>query len=167
MDRFLVPDTSPLIALERLGLLHKFLDCATTSGWKIVITHQVYNEIKTPLELRMVVEEKVHNEEIVLEDSGNMAQSILLYPSLGPGETSVILLNRDERYAQARTLFIIDDKLARRIAKDNGCNVIGTIGIIKALKRKSYLSEQDLILLKNHLASIIYCSPDLINKLDA
>jgi len=166
LDKFLVPDASPLIALQKLSLIHLFFECSTKNGWKIIITRPVYIEIIKPPELKEVVEEKISKGEIVLVNNYDPEILTLAFPSLGPGEASILLLSQDDPYMRNKTILIIDDKLARSIANNNGCNLTGTIGIINALKKRGYLSAEKTEWIKKTLPSIIYCSPELVKELD-
>jgi len=71
-----------------------------------------------------------------LSDPGAMALLLKQYP-LGAGELSAILLAK-ERRADA---VLLDDHQARQLAKKEGLNVLGTIGLLEAFHVRGHLPD--------------------------
>lgn len=63
------------------------------------------------------------------------ASTLALITDLGPGETETLLLALESQDA----LVILDDSLARRVAKTQGIRVIGTLGVLLEAKRAGHV----------------------------
>ena len=124
----LVSNTSPLIALAKLGML-------SLVGEEVVIPGAVFAELTEST--------KDYADELgawcngkVLEVRDRKAVNYLEL-MLDRGEAEVIALAEELKM----TIVLIDDVKARRIAKLRGLNVVGTIGILLDAKDKRLIRE--------------------------
>jgi predicted nucleic acid-binding protein len=126
----IVCDSSPLIALAKCGKL----DILETLFDKVLVPEQVYNEL--------YVSEKPEAGRIAAwaqgkidkAGSGNFSRAYSLL--LDPGETSAIALYW-ERQAD---LLLIDERKGRKVAVENGINIIGIVGIFLLAKNRGLIS---------------------------
>lgn len=132
MPKIVIVNTSPLFYLHRLGHLH--------------LLEKLYGEIVVP---RAVVTEIEEGKKLG-EDVPNMADYkwiktkdvtipmfIKMIPDLGLGEAEVLALGCIEK----ESLLIIDDALARRIAKLQEFKLTGTAGVLLRAKKEGYIVE--------------------------
>jgi predicted nucleic acid-binding protein len=123
----IIADSSALVGLatcEALFLLDKLFDT-------VQVPKAVYEECTVEGKsvadiLEMYLKDKVI--EITIENIG-------LPESLGKGETQAIHLYKQ----QVADYLLIDDNRARKIAKQNNCKVIGSLGILLLAKQKSLI----------------------------
>lgn len=82
------------------------------------------------------------------------------FPRLGVGESSAILvaLNKGK-------VAVIDDKRARRLARELGLEVIGTIAILRELYERGYLKMTIEELYIKLLDLGFYIKKDIYNKI--
>jgi predicted nucleic acid-binding protein len=78
---------------------------------------------------------------------------------LGLGELSTVMLGKELRAEIA----LMDDLRARRLARENGLSVRGTVGVLELLYRKGHLADlreafQDL------LANDVYIARELLEE---
>ncbi len=116
----IVFNTSPLIVLAKLGLL------------EVSIT-SLFEEAQIPRGVLFELERKhddVHTliktlirERLLVVDEISVA-----FPRLGLGESSAILVGLNQG-----KIVVLDDRKARRVARDLGLKVIGTLGILREL----------------------------------
>lgn len=129
MSQIFVADASPLIVLqniEELSLLEMLFG-------EIIITREVAAEFGLDLPGWI----KVHE----VQDKTKLS---ILNLFLGKGEASVIALCLEN----AGGLLIIDEKKGRRIAKDLGLKIVGTLGVILKAKEKKLINSTQIILEK-------------------
>jgi predicted nucleic acid-binding protein len=132
MHRIVIVNTSPLFYLHRLG----YLD----------ILEKLYNEVIVPEAVVAELEEG----ERVGEDVPKVAECnwirvrkvtipafIKMIPDLGQGEAEVLALGCEE----VEPLLIIDDALARKIAKLQTFKITGTAGVLLKAKKEGYFKE--------------------------
>jgi predicted nucleic acid-binding protein len=139
-----VSNSSPLIALERIGQL-PLLEQLFGSIW---VPPAVVQEVVPGLNLPAWVVER---------GLGQPLAPIILGASLGPGESEALALALE---ANARWV-IVDDLPARRLGQALGLPVIGTLGILLASKRRGLLpavqpSLDALIRAGFHIAPQLY-----------
>lgn len=126
MSQFFVADASPLIVLQNIGelrLLEKLFG-------EVFITAEVESEFGIDLP-----------EWIKLVEVRDKTRQTILNLSLGKGEASVIALCLEN----AESSLIIDEKKGRRIAKELGVNITGTLGIIVKAKEKGLLDSIEIV----------------------
>ena len=139
-----ISDSSPLISLstiERMDLLEKLFK-------EIFVPKSVFEEVTK--------ENKPYSNELkiflinrVKHVKNKVAVKILL-SDIGKGESEAIILAIEEK----SDYLLIDDLKARKIAKMNGLEIIGTMGILLKGKKEGLIKEiKPLIgiLLKNNI----------------
>jgi len=126
-----IADSSPLIALaviEKLELLEKLYEnvyVPTAVLQEVVRTDKPFaNELKLFLSGR-------------IKDAKNKMAVKILSRDIGAGEAEAIVLALETQPAVA----LIDDLKARRFAKMNGIEVIGTMGILLEAKKDGLIKE--------------------------
>ncbi len=119
-----VPDTSCLIALTGIGRLD--------------ILQSLYTSLAVP---RAVLREfgDALPEWIVTEDLSGAARPLAnaLSSTLGPGESEAIALAAQRPGA----LVVLDDRRARRVARDMGLRLTGTVGVLLRAKREGLVAS--------------------------
>lgn len=125
-----VADTSALIALSLCDSLHLL---ELVFG-KVVVSQSVYNEcvVRNKQEsdrLKNYLKDKIEN--------FDNSQLLNLPSNLGQGEVSAMLLYK----MQNADYLLIDDVRARKVAKYNNINVIGSMGVLLVAKEKGLINE--------------------------
>lgn len=128
----LVLDTSPLITLARIGSLGLLRQLAN----QIVIPDAVYVESVSQARGRPGSIEIAQADWIIRRQAENQAQVMRLRNRIGRGEAEAIVLAQQIR-ADA---VVLDDATARQIAEQEGCRVIGLLGLLIDGKRRGLLS---------------------------
>lgn len=134
MNRVVVADASPLIVLQNIGelsLLEKLFGV-------IFITEEVKTEYGLDLPKWIEVVEIQDRTKIMVLD---------LF--LDRGETTAIVLCLE----RAADLLIIDEKKGRRIARELGLNIIGTLGVIGKAKESGLIHSVGKIVEKLEAAN--------------
>lgn len=145
MSQIFVADASPLIVLQNIQELHLL----EKLFGEIFITGEVESEfgLNLPGWIKVV------------EVQDKTKQSVLnLF--LGKGEASVITLCLEN----ADSLLIIDEKKGRRIAKDLGLKIVGTLGVILKAKENGLINSTESIMEKLEKAKF-RISPSLKAKI--
>ncbi|HED38617.1 MAG TPA: DUF3368 domain-containing protein [Ignavibacteria bacterium] len=117
----IVTNSSCLIALDRINRL----DILANSFKEIIIPPAVEKEVDLKLDWLSVKQIK---NKVVIQ---------ILKTQIDDGESEAIALSLETD----DVLVLLDDKKARRIAKQLGLEVIGTIGLILRAKKKGLVSE--------------------------
>lgn len=120
MRKIIVSDASCLILFHKIGEL----DILRKLFGSIYITETVSGEFKKPTPEWINIEEPPAN------------SFTELLKVLDPGEASSIALAA--RYENV--LLIIDDLKGRKIAKETGLDITGSLGVIIAAKEKGYIA---------------------------
>ncbi len=118
----IICNSSPLIALEQIGHIH-LLDSLFGEIW---VPPAVVNEVAMSVSLPP---------NILRRSLSQPLAATVLQASLGAGESEAITLALQEK---AR-IIILDDRPARRTAESLGLQVIGTLGVLSAAKRKGLI----------------------------
>jgi len=125
-----IVDTSPLIALERIGQL----ELLKALYGNVVRPQSVLDELNRGKEHYQISSLLTKTEWITTEpDPLEMA----LRKELGAGETAVITL----AYKSHADLVILDDLQARLVACAMGLRITGTLGVLLAANHKSLLPD--------------------------
>lgn len=130
MSKNVFLNTSIIQYLHQLGLLH--------------ILNALFGEVYIPVEVKEEIEEGIvqgvdlpHLDEIdfikVVET--NIGSLIRIIRDLGKGEAAVILLGMDP----PDSLVILDDGLARKVARELGVKVAGTAGLLIMAKERGLI----------------------------
>jgi len=127
----LVLDAGPLITLARIGtleLLHR-------SAEQIFIPEAVYRECVTQAQGRPGSDEIARAPWIVRQAVQDQTTVTRLRSRVGWGEAEAIVLAR-QLHADA---VVLDDSTARRVAEEEGCAVVGLLGLIVNAKRQGLI----------------------------
>jgi len=114
-------------------------------GYQIIITQEVYNELKDNEKTIKKVEPEIKKGNIKIQNTiteKELNNFRTRYTILGIGESSVILTALKLNQQKRRYYAILDDGNARKVASKLGVNLTGTYGLLKALKEKGYLNEE-------------------------
>ncbi|MEM6842079.1 MAG: DUF3368 domain-containing protein [Bacteroidota bacterium] len=122
MPELVIADTSCLIVLSKIGRLHLLKDIFS----KISITEEVHQEFGDALP-----------EWIQVEETKDSERKRILELDLDKGEASSIVLGLENKEA----LLLIDEKKGRRVAKDLGLKVTGTLGVLIRAKVNGQVSS--------------------------
>jgi uncharacterized protein len=129
----LVLDASPLITLARVGSL----DLLPQLTDHIVIPEAVYEESVTHAAGRPGSIEIAQASWITHRKVVNRAQVEQLHTRIGLGEAEAIILARE---IGTDAIVVLDDATARRIAEQEGCRVVGLLGLLVMAKQRGLLS---------------------------
>lgn len=132
MPDLVISNTSPLFYLHRLrhlGLLQKLYR-------RIIVPEAVVNELKAGRGQGEDAPEVTDYEWIEVR-SVRVPQLIRLITDLGPGEAEVLALSLEE----PESLVILDDRLAREVAKLQNIRLTGTAGVLLKAKQEGHLSS--------------------------
>lgn len=125
-----VVNTSPLVALERIGEL----DILPKLFGKIIRPQSVVDELNAGRSIYGGIDALYHVSWLeTVEDPPEMA----LRKELGDGETAAIAL----AFRLKADLVILDDLAARNVAVELGLNVTGTLGVLLAAHKKGILKD--------------------------
>jgi predicted nucleic acid-binding protein len=130
-----VADSSPLIALAKIGCF----DLLKNLYPQLYISAEVYAEIVVDGAGMPGADQVARSDWIEVKPIGNPAGLIeaSLKHRLGLGELSTVLLGRELRAEIA----LMDDLRARRLAKNNGLEPRGTVGVLELLYRRGHLTD--------------------------
>ena len=146
----MVLNSSPIIVLAKLGLLESAVG--------------LFTEVEVP---RAVLEEvgkkqdEVYRKLIGLVEANSIRveQVDRRIPRLGAGEAEAILL------ALLRNkIVVLDDKKARRLARELGLEVVGTLSLLKLLYEHKLLGRALDELYHQLIETGFYIEPSIFNK---
>ncbi len=132
MPKTVICDTSVIFylhRLRRLSLLRELYE-------NIVVPQTVASELRQGLDEGEDVPDLAEYPWIQIRHI-RIPKVIGLMTDLGPGEAGVLALALDHR----DVLVVLDDLLARRIAKLQGLRLTGTAGILLKAKQQGYLKS--------------------------
>lgn len=132
MPEVVISNTSPIFylhRLRRLGLLQELYQ-------KIIIPKAVVEELETGRRQGEDVPE-IDNYEWIEIRTIQSPQILGLSTDFGSGEAEVLALALEE----SDSLVIIDEKLARKIARLRGLRVTGTAGVLLKAKQEGHIQE--------------------------
>lgn len=123
MPKFIITDTtSPLILLDKIGYLN--------------LLHKVYGELKITLEVKNEYGKPLPDWITVLPVTDKKYQ-ILLETRVDKGEASVLALAAEVE----DVLLLLDDLKARKLAKQLGFKITGTLGVIHKAKQLNAIEK--------------------------
>lgn len=151
--RKVVVNTTPLIALSHVGLLHLLKQLYG----EIIIPEAVYQELA--IKKGSVCEKAVNNSLswIRVKKIENQMAKQMYKTQLHDGEVEVMILAKEI----IADIVIIDDANAKKHAKYLGLPVTGTLGILIKAKQKGYIDKLKPILYQM-VQNGIYISQGLI-----
>jgi len=129
MDRIIISDTSCLIALSNIGMLH--------------IVKDLYDEIIITSEVKAEFGEILPDWIIVMQVRDKLKQADI-EKRLDKGEASSIALALEI----PNSVLIIDEIKGRNIAKSVNIEIIGTIGILLLASNKGLINDVISVILK-------------------
>lgn len=137
-----VSDSSPLIVLAKLGCF----DLLKRLFPQLYISTEVHQEVVIAGAGLPGASEVAGAQWIEVRQLGDQAgpSAALKTLALGAGEFSTILLAR-ELSADA---VLLDDYNARKVARAQGLNVRGTVGLLETFYERGYLSDLRAVFLK-------------------
>lgn len=127
-----VVNTSPLIALDRIGQLHILKALYGT----IIRPQSVLDELKAGRDRYELSSTLCDAEWIITEPDPSEG---MLRRELGPGEMAAIAL----AVRFMADLIVLDDLQARLVAESLGLRLTGTLGVLLAAFRAGYLADLD------------------------
>jgi len=146
-----VLDSSPLIVLAKLGLLESitkvFNDIEVPQGVLEEISKKK-NEVYAGI-IRLIRQGKIRIE--------NVKKKL---PRLGLGESSAIFLA-----LMKGKIVILDDKKARKLARELGLEVIGTLSILKKLHDERLLKDTPNTLYRRLIEIGFYIDKQIFDKI--
>jgi predicted nucleic acid-binding protein len=149
-----IADSSCLVCVfEEINRPYILLDWIRR-GYQIILTEEVYNELKenekTISKVQPeIVKGNIRVQSIITQEELNNFR--VRYPILGKGESSVILTALKLNDQKRRYYAVLDDDKARKVAAKLGVNLTGTYGLLKKLKEKGYLDEKQFNLCKQDM----------------
>ena len=132
MPDLVISNTSPLFYLHRLGqleLLHKLYG-------RILVPEAVVEELKAGGDQGEDVPD-ITDYDWVEVCSVRVPEVVSLIVDLGPGEAQVLAMALEN----SGSLAIIDDRLARELAKARNIRITGTVGILLKAKQAGYIKS--------------------------
>ena len=130
-----VADSSPLVILTKLG----YFDLLNQLFPLLYISAEVHDEVVTAgagLPGASEVSKAEWIEVKVLQNPAGLYSAQRKY-GLGPGEMSTILLAKE---LNANPV-LLDDYRARKLAKAEGLEILGTVGLLEAFYLRRYLTD--------------------------
>ena len=129
----LVLDASPLITLGRIGSLSLLRQLAD----QIIIPEAVYAESVSRAAGRPGSIEIAQADWIRRRTVENRVRVEQLHARVGLGEAEAIILAGE---IGSDAIVVLDDATARRIAEQEGCRVVGLLGLLVVAKQRGYLA---------------------------
>jgi predicted nucleic acid-binding protein len=151
-NKTIILDTSVIIAFYSEINEPLLLEQLIEQGYQIAIPIAVYNEIKNPT--FSTLKRGVDTGNLVLLDpisSTELKQLKDRYPSLKNGELEVISWGSRFQSKGNQYTCVIDERIAREIAKSKGLNLTGTKGLLSLLVSCSIIDENMRIILIERL----------------
>ncbi len=143
MSQTILVNTSPIQYLHQLGVLHVL----QRLFGKICVPEEVVEELcigkQEGIELPDL--RRLDYVDIVSVKEGYARQ---LIRDLGKGETSVLMC----ALASPGSLVVLDDLLARRVARSMGVKLTGTAGLLITMKRRGFIQA-----LEPYLVQLEHC----------
>ena len=130
MPEVVISNTSPIFYLHRL----RRLDLLQKLYQEIIVPKAVVAELEAGRRQGEDVPE-IDSYEWIKIRAIRSPQILGLSTDFGPGETEVLALALEE----SDSLVIIDEKLARRIARLRGLRVTGTAGVLLKAKQEGHI----------------------------
>jgi len=131
----IVSNSTPLIALSRINEL----DLLRAIFGTIIVPSAVYNEVVLEGAGRPGVKEVANAPWIIKRDVQNLLAVSLLQMDLDRGEAEAVVLAKE---IEADYL-LLDEKKARRVARNSKIRIIGTVGVLGLAAKKGIISNLD------------------------
>jgi predicted nucleic acid-binding protein len=124
----IIADTSALVALSTCDALYLLKKMFV----KIVVSQAIYDECKVPNKSQSEKLQNYLKDKIETTDEDRL---LYLPSNLGQGEISAMLLYKKLN----ANYLLIDDNRARKIAKFNNINIIGSLGFLLLAKNQKHI----------------------------
>lgn len=147
-------DASPIIAFFSEMREPDILLRLRRIGYELLVPEAVFRQDIIQEPAKRILAESIANGSVTLLPStaaATLEAFMNSHPSLGEGESEVILHAIESRSRGEAAVCAIDEKAARRIAADLGLVVKGTIGVLRTLRDHGLIEEQDLARLREKL----------------
>lgn len=155
MNKNWILDASPIIILEKAGLLETVSTLAKT--W--MIPEAVIREIEEKAPIKSYLNTLSHGAKIIREKVSDIDPSIALW-NLGQGESEVLTLALKEPLAGV----VLDDLQARSCATLFDIPLIGTLGLVVLAKRKGVLALAKPAI-DRLISGGLYINPVVLNQI--
>lgn len=141
-------NATPLIHLGKLGKLNLLTQLYSN----IITTREVKNEVLTKNYPEYSVLKMAFDNWIMIQDANDktVMDNLILSQQIDLGEASVIALALEQ---ENDVLLLLDDLIARSIAKSLGIKISGTLGIILEALYSKILSTDEIKLLFDDLVT--------------
>lgn len=153
-----ISDSGPLIALSKinhLDILRKFFG-------KIIIPQAVWTEVVEKEKGRPGSKEVQKTNWIEVKKVQNIIGIEALKHEIGTGESETLVLAKELN----ADIVLIDDKIAREIARSMGLNVAGTLSIIYEAVNNKIIDENFKDIIKLMRKNNIWISDELLNSFE-
>lgn len=127
MDKAIISDTSCLIALERIG--------------KLEVLKLLFERVLITEEVRLEFGQEIPDWIAVVKNQ-NTAKFFEFQKVLDPGEASSIAF----ALSLENSLLIIDEVKGRKVATENGLEIIGTLGLLLLAKKRGLVEDLEQVL---------------------
>lgn len=127
MDKAIISDTSCLIALERIG--------------KLEVLKLLFERVLITEEVRLEFGQEIPDWIAVVKNQ-NTAKFFEFQKVLDPGEASSIAF----ALSLENSLLIIDEVKGRKVATENGLEIIGTLGLLLLAKKSGLVEDLEQVL---------------------
>lgn len=152
-----VSNSSPLIALAKVGKLHILRDLFG----KITIPKAVWYEVAVRGKGKPGAEEVEKAEWIEVKEVRDKLSVEVLKGEIEVGEAEAIVLAKELN----ADLLIIDESIPRIIAESVGLRVVGSLAILYIAKKRGLIDEDFDEIVKELRAKRVRFSNDVINRL--
>lgn len=141
-------NATPLIHLGKLGKLNLLTQLYSN----IITTREVKNEVLTKNYPEYSVLKMAFDNWIMIQDANDktVMDNLILSQQIDLGEASVIALALEQ---ENDVLLLLDDLIARSVAKSLGIKISGTLGIILEALYSKILSANEIKLLFDDLVT--------------
>lgn len=147
-------DASPIIAFFAEMREPEILLLLRRVGYELLVPNAVSRRdiIREPLRTILAKSVASGSISLLLPVAPEMLATFMnSHPSLGEGESEVILHAIECLSKGEEAVCIIDEKAARRVAANFGLRVKGTLGVLRTLQDSGLIGSEDLVRLKGRL----------------
>jgi predicted nucleic acid-binding protein len=156
INSIVISDSTTLISLiniERFELLFRFSDT-------IIITPSVYSEVTVQKSAKRILDDYIALSKVTILEVKNIKKVKELLIRLDLGESESIVLAEEQKLP-----LIIDEKKGKKMALSFGLETIGLIGILLVYKKKSYLSNKEIVEIVDELREVNFRVSDVLLEL--
>ncbi len=128
-----VADSSPLIGLCRIGMLHLLRETFN----HVIVPEAVWRELTSDDASNAGVQELLEASWIERRSVADVRLVNLLRRDLGPGESEAIVMSREV----AADFILMDERLGRSAAQRLGLRCVGLVGFLIEAKRRGLIAD--------------------------